>query len=155
MVPHFFGLNGSLKNRLTIEAISLVIGIAQLMTAFLYLDNDVPKIFKFRLSQTSDFQISITQKWLKISMSFFLLLKIHIYFELNMSELNMALISCPNIKISPNDFWKKSPKSWDSVLELRSCQFQTFLSILKKWLTLKGCSIRTTQPTVNRGSVER
>ena len=104
MVPHFFGLNGSLKNRLTIEAISLVIGIAQLMTAFLYLDNDVPKIFKFRLSQTSDFQISITQKWLKISMSFFLLLKIHIYFELNMSELNMALISCPNIKISPNDF---------------------------------------------------
>ena len=42
----------------------------------LYLDDDVPKISKFCLAQTSDFQTSITLKRLKISKSFFHILKI-------------------------------------------------------------------------------
>ena len=41
----------------------------------LYLDNDVRKISKFRLSLTSDFQTLITHKRLKLSMSFFHILK--------------------------------------------------------------------------------
>ena len=52
-------------------------------------------------------------------------------------------------------FEKKLPKSWDSVLS-ENGQFQTFLSILKKCFTLKGCRIQTTWPTVNLWvSVER
>ena len=42
----------------------------------LYLDDDVSKISKFRLSHQSDFQTLITQKWHKISISFFDILKI-------------------------------------------------------------------------------
>ena len=101
----------------------------------LYLDKDVLKISKFRLSQTSIFQTLITQKWLKITMSFFHILK-NWY-----SELHMALVSCPNLNLSLND-------SWYSVLN-ENCQFLALLSILKKCLTLNGCSIQTTQPKVN------
>ena len=73
----------------------------------LYLDNDVLKISKFWLSQTSIFQTLTTQNWLKISMSFFHILK-NWY-----SELHMALVSCPNLNSSLNDslLKKKLPKS--------------------------------------------
>ena len=63
----------------------------------LYLDNDVPKISKFRLSQTSDFQTLITQNWSKVLMSFFHILKLWY------SELHVALVSCQNLNLSLND----------------------------------------------------
>ena len=73
----------------------------------LYLDNDDPKISKFRLSQTSDFQTLITQNWSKVLMSLFHILKIWY------SELHMALVSCQNLNLSLNDSLLK--KSYQKV----------------------------------------
>ena len=80
-----------------------------------YLDNYVPKISKFRLSQKSIFQTSVTLNWLGYQWASFFFWKL--------------ITFC---KIGTQEFWYTTEKKWS---------VSSFLSISKKCLTLKDFKI--------------